>query len=365
MTLRNVITAMGLVAALAWAGCEGRRIKTPAAQPGALAQENWSAEQVPAAHVVRRDYLLREGDQLEIAYNVGNGQGGPARFGIDDVVTIRFPFEWPLNQTKKVRSDGTLRMALVGAVPASGRTIDEVQDDLTRRYSEYIKNPIVAVSIKESKGKIARLKEVTKVASRGQSLPITVMSDGTVSLPCISGTRAAGRTLAELRGDLNDAYQSLGLDEVKVTVNIGSILPIRVHVLGEVRIPGTLLNRGGEAVKPAEITLLQAIAQAGGYIPGKVDLSKVMLIRHRNLPRPQAAIINLNRLLDNRKRRQLTSEPVLADSSKPCHDVWLEDGDIIYVPTTKVAKRSDYIDYVWTHGIRTAGDFSGSAGDGE
>ena len=362
MTFRNVSVVVVLVAALAWTGCEIRRIGTPAARPGALAQENWSAEQVPAAHVVRRDYRLREGDRLEVAYDVGNRQAGSARLGIDDVLSIRFPFERPLNQTKKVRSDGTLRMALVGPVPAAGRTIDEVQDDLTRRYSEYIKNPIVTVSINESNEKAARLKEVTEVASRGQGLPITITSEGTISLPCVSEIRAAGRTLAELRGDLNDAYRSLGLDEVEVTVNIRSILPIRVHVLGEVRTPGTLLNRSGEAAKPAEITLLQAIAQAGGYIPGRVNLSKVMLIRHRNLPRPQAAIINLNRLLENRNRRELTSEPVLADSSKPRHDVWLEDGDIIYVPTTKAAKRPDYVDYVWTHGIRAAGDFAGSDG---
>ncbi|MBL7133393.1 MAG: polysaccharide biosynthesis/export family protein [Phycisphaerae bacterium] len=363
MALRDVSIAVALAAVLASAGCAPKAAQAPAAMGGTFLQENWSSQELPAAKVVRRSYRLREGDSLEIIYHVRGKQGEISRLSLEDVVTIRFPFNPSLNQSEKVRSDGALHLALVGAVPVLDRTVEEVQDDLTRRYCQHIKNPIVTVSFKESKRKIADLTEAIKNAAGSQSRTVTVSPDGSIPLPFISDIRAAGKTLAELRKDLNDGYRGVGLEELEVTVNIQMISPIRVYVLGEVRIPGTLLSRSGAVAMPAEITLLQAIAQAGGYIPRRAELSKVVLIRRRNLPRPQAAIVDLYQLLANRKRRDLLSGPMLADSSRGRYDVWLEDGDIVYVPTTKVAKRADYIDYVWTRSISAMGGFSSSAGN--
>ena len=48
--------------------------------------------------------------------------------------------------------------------------------------------------------------------------------------------------------------------------------------------------------------------------------------------------------------------------SKYRYDIWLEDGDIVYVPTSDIAKRADYIEYVWTRGIRAVGGFTSTAG---
>ncbi|MEE8386200.1 MAG: hypothetical protein V3S01_09800, partial [Dehalococcoidia bacterium] len=120
----------------------------------------------------------------------------------------------------------------------------------------------------------------------------------------------------------------------------------------------TLRNQSDAVDMSAEISMLQAIAQAGGYIPGRADLSKVTLIRRHNLPHPQAAIVDLHKMLANRKRRGLLGAAMLADSSRYRYDVWLADGDIIYVPTTKTAKRSDYLDYAWTSSVRAVGGFA-------
>jgi hypothetical protein len=83
-----------------------------------------------------------------------------------------------------------------------------------------------------------------------------------------------------------------------------------------------------------------------------------MLIRRHNLPQPQAAIVDLGKLLENHKRGGMLGAEILADSSRDRYDVWLADGDIIYVPTTKTAKRADYLDYVWTSSIRAVGGFA-------
>jgi len=171
---------------------------------------------------------------------------------------------------------------------------------------------------------------------------------------------AAGQTVGELHKSLNQAYMEIGLEELEVTVNLQTISPIRVYVFGEVRIPGALLNRTGALTTSTGITLLQAIAQSGSYIPGRAELSKVMLIRRGALPGPQAAIVNVYQLLENRSKA--INQPVVADSSKSRYDIWLEDGDIVYVPTSEIARRADYIEYVWTRGIRSVGGFTSSAG---
>jgi len=53
-------------------------------------------------------------------------------------------------------------------------------------------------------------------------------------------TLAGGKSIGELHRDLNAAYRDIGLDELEVTVNLQTIAPVRVYVLGEVRIPGAL-----------------------------------------------------------------------------------------------------------------------------
>jgi hypothetical protein len=73
-------------------------------------------------------------------------------------------------------------------------------------------------------------------------------------------------------------------------------------------------------------------------------------MRRRNLPKPEITVINVFQLLNNQIKAG--GKPVVADSSKYRYDIWLEDGDVIYVPTSEIAKRADYIDLVWTRGIR-------------
>jgi len=196
------------------------------------------------------------------------------------------------------------------------------------------------------------LREAIRTAPRGQSRLVPVAPDGRISLPFILDISAAGKTLGELHRMLNDAYQAVGLPELEVTVNLQTIEPLRVYVFGEVRNPGIVQDqiRVGATAGQQEITLLQAIAQAGGYLNARAELSQVVLIRRRNLPVPQAAVVNVYQMLQNRTR--VSGESVKVDSLPYRHDIYLEDGDIVYVPTTEIARRADYIEYVWVRGIR-------------
>ena len=338
-----------IVAAAVLAGCAPEE-KAPKVPPEFL-QKGWGMQETPVGHILRREYRLREGDALEVIYHVRYRETEAYKIKIQDIMLIRFPHEPSLNQTEQVHSDGNLHLDLVGSVKAFDRTIKDVRKELVLRYGKFLKDPAITVSFKESNVKIRELKDAIRTSPRGQSRLVPITPDGTISLPFIVNTRAAGRTIGELHEVLNEAYQEIGLDELEVTVNVQSVAPLRVFVFGEVAKPGPVVNiekTGASAI--SEITLLQAIAQAGGYLPGRAELSMVTLMRRRHLARPGIAVINVYQLLENRQRS--FGKPVVADASKYRYDMWLEDGDVVYVPTSDIAKRADYIDLVWTKGIR-------------
>jgi len=353
-------TALGAMLAVSFlsAGCEGQP-KAPQLLPAEMTARHPYEQEAPPAQIIRRDYRLREGDSLEIIYHVRHQRNVEYRIKLEDVIVIRFPFNADLNQTEQVQSDGTLHLDLLEeSVYVFDRTIGEVQKDLRQRYAKYIKDPVLTVSFKQSNVKIAELKEAIKTAPRGQSRLVPIAPDGMISLPFIADIRVAGLTVGEVHRQLNEAYRQIGLEELEVTVNIQDVSPMRVYVLGEVRIPGQLLDRTGFVASKTELTLMQAIAQAGGYMPPRAELSKVMLIRRRHLRQPQIAIINLHQLLEN---QAILARGAVAESNNLRYDIWLEDGDVIYVPTSEIARRADYVEYVWTRGIRAVGGFTSSA----
>jgi protein involved in polysaccharide export with SLBB domain len=70
-------------------------------------------------------YLLGPGDQLDISI-----------IGIPD-----------LERNRIVLPDGTILLPLIGAVPAAGRTLVELEQDVTRRLSYYLVEPVVEVNL--------------------------------------------------------------------------------------------------------------------------------------------------------------------------------------------------------------------------
>jgi polysaccharide export outer membrane protein len=324
--------------------------------PAQFLNKYWSPQEAPVARIIRRQYRLREGDSLEVIYHVRHQMNEIYKIKVQDIIILRFPYQRSLDQVEQVHSDGRLHLDLIGPVKAYGRTIDELHADIKQRYASFLKNPAVTVSFKESNVKIRELKEAIITSPRGQSRLVPITPDGTMSLPFIVNIRAAGRTASELHDALNRAYQDIGLSEIEVTVNVQSVAPLRVFVFGEVSKPGAVLNEPELSTSISEMSLLQAIAQSGGYRPGRAELSMVALMRRRHLAKPEIALVNVFQLLENREKA--CGKPVVADSSKYRYDIWLEDGDVIYVPTSEIAKRADYIDLVWTRGIRAVTDHS-------
>jgi polysaccharide export outer membrane protein len=55
-----------------------------------------------------------------------------------------------LSQTLQVRPDGKITLPLVGDLPASGRTSNELRDTISASLKEYIANPVVTVIVTET-----------------------------------------------------------------------------------------------------------------------------------------------------------------------------------------------------------------------
>ncbi len=344
-----IVAVIGLAG---FSGCKEKEVESEK-YPEQFLRKDWPVEKSGNTTKVRRGYRIRSGDKVEIIYNVKTmTDTKDYRLKIRDIISVRFPYAPNLDQIGvEVQSDGTVNLLLIDQIKAFDKTIPELQDMLLKEYAKYIKDPVLTVSFKESKRDIFDLRDAITTAPRGQSRLVPVAPDGTIALPLIGTVLAGGRTIDELHEVINEAYHSdpVRLEELEVTVNLETISPLRVYVMGEVHSPGLVFNTLGAAPNVTEMSLLMAVAQAGSYKPARAELSKVLLIRRRNLAYPQTLIVNLRKLLE--PTLESGSGKVANATAAFRRDIWLEDGDIVYVPTKKLAERADYIEYVWTRGI--------------
>ncbi|NQS99491.1 MAG: polysaccharide biosynthesis/export family protein [Candidatus Omnitrophica bacterium] len=123
--------------------------------------------------------------------------------GEEDVLNIS-AWGWPdLTTEVIVRPDGKISFPLVGDLQASGQSLTELDNDLTERLKEYIKDPQVSVMIKEFGGrKVIVLGEVNypgvyKTSGKNTVMEVIARSGGFTDA-------AVRNSIILIRGDLND-----------------------------------------------------------------------------------------------------------------------------------------------------------------
>lgn len=67
-----------------------------------------------------------------------------------DVVKLTFFGNPELNQSQRVRADGTISLPLIGQVRAVGKNIGEFQDELSNKYKPHLANTEVLISLESS-----------------------------------------------------------------------------------------------------------------------------------------------------------------------------------------------------------------------
>ncbi|HSQ01050.1 MAG TPA: polysaccharide biosynthesis/export family protein [Candidatus Dormibacteraeota bacterium] len=141
---------------------------------------------------------------------------------------------------------------------------------------------------------------------------VIVRPDGKISLQLIGEIQAAGIEPGTLQAHIEDAYRG-ELAAPRVVVMVRE-LGARVYVGGEVGKPGVV-------PLTANLTLVQAIQEAGGLL-SSAHLSQVVLIRRDANGNPVGHAIDVR--------------PVIG-GTQPAEDVPLQPFDIAYVPPSKIA----------------------------
>jgi polysaccharide export outer membrane protein len=283
------------------------------------------------------DYILGPGDQIEtriVGYEV---------------------FDWSLTN-RFVLSDGNIHLPFVGTIPAAGKTLTELESELTRQLSQYIKFPLVNISLTRLRpvivnvaGEVYRPGPV-QLGSLTQS-ETSISSGGAVSTSTTTPNLAAALTAAGgiqrtadiryiriTRRSSNGSHQEFTVDlwqaiqgntdpgvlvlfdgdtvfvpEAVATANLdqrllssSSIAPafVRVRVIGEVRNPGEVQLQPNSSVS-------SAIAAAGGPDSLTAQLSDVKLIRLLPSGQIDEQTLDLASLVD---------------------DYQIQDGDVVLVP---------------------------------
>jgi polysaccharide biosynthesis/export protein PslD len=148
--------------------------------------------------------------------------------------------------------------------------------------------------------------------------PVTVQSDGRVSLLLVGTVTAAGKTMEQVGQELTGRYSKF-LENADVTVTLSGSAALAVYVGGEVGKPSVVPIKGA-------LSLLQSVTAAGGFNK-TANKEQVLIVRQAN---------------DGHFRTfQVNADDVLRNESP---EIYLKQHDIVYVPQTAIAQADQFVD---------------------
>lgn len=217
--------------------------------------------------------------QAEVRERYARAAGGQQRreylLQANDEIDIKFPYQPAFNEQLRVRPDGKIQMQLIGTVQAEGLSPEALRDELRKRYAQHLRVPELSVILRSASSQM-------------------VQTDA-----------GPGRA---------------GLSRLEPVVMVRAFQSPQVFVTGEAARPGMLPHLPG-------MTLMQALAQAGGHLP-TADVSQLVVVRRG--AGGQAEVI----------RPQLSSRYL----SAPDRDVVLQPFDIVLLPPSRIAELGQRLD---------------------
>ncbi len=189
----------------------------------------------------------------------------------------------------RVSHEGVVVVPLVGEVNVKGKTIAQVQEELSKRYTKYIRNPQVGVMVTEYRQRASVMGAVQKPGVFELSGPKTV-----IDMLALAGgvTERAGNQVHVYRQDEKGERQTLIVDLMMLANNTG-VIADNTQAVNMVVQAGDVVNVpqsgmffvDGAVGKPGSYplgrnyTLSQALATAGGAIMDLADYSAVTINR--------------------------------------------------------------------------------------
>jgi polysaccharide export outer membrane protein len=199
--------------------------------------------------------------------------------GVEDVLAISVWDNKDLDRVVFVRPDGKISLPLLGEIQAGGLTVAQLAALLSEQYSRTIKGAQVSIDVQQIKSR-----PIYFVGGVGKSGPLQLTQDITLfQAISLAGGVAPGADLEKafvLRGDQIISVDFVKLiqkgdisQNIKVQPGDTIVVPVAevVYVQGEVKAPGSVkFSR--------DLTILKALAQAGGFTP-LANSKKVSLLR--------------------------------------------------------------------------------------
>lgn len=245
------------------------------------------------------------------------------KIGAKDLLEITV-FNLPeLSQTVRVSEDGSVTFSLLGKVEVVGLTAQELEKKLASLLDQqYTKNARVTVFIREFQkiaiiGAVARpgtyelVGPTTLVQAIAQAGGLTAQAMNELIVYRYGKDGKQARIIIKLEDLMINGVQELNIElQPKDVVNIPVDQIQNVFVYGEVRTPGAI-----PYLNSKRITLLQAIAQAGGPTEWAKKSSVIIKRKDKKTGKEMKIPINLKRMLNGK-----------------IADIVLEEGDVVIVP---------------------------------
>jgi len=280
-------------------------------------------EVLESLHRVQSAQRLRVGDTLEVMYHVRERPTAARyRLGVGDRLAVTFGDESGLDFVAGIQPDGWITLPDTDDVRVVGLTVAEVNRLVSRRYADLLVDPRVSVRLEEWTNDAERLAEDIDSFAVGRAKQVTVLRDGTITLPFLRPIMAQGHAIGDMRDRIRAAYDALGLD-LDISVLMSDAVGDRIFVFGAVETPGVLtIDR--------PMTTLMAVAQSGGPSDDG-SLSDVRVFYVDGTGTPRLRKVNLHNVL-----MDLALE----------EDLVLPDNAIVYVPPTVLAQTGKALDLI-------------------
>lgn len=219
----------------------------------------------------------------------------------------------------RVDGSGNIYLPVVGKIPLAGLTVAQAESKLMEIYRPFIKDPWIVVEITDYKSQPVYLTGQFKN-------PGVVYLDRPINLLQGIALGAGLDANADLRGArlirnnkivTVDIYNLLR--EGAITQNIwlraGDIIYIPDNKLQNVFVLGAVKKPGPVPIPHNQLSLLQAIAAAGGYNDSGYQEKRVRIIRSLSTTRGELLVVDTDKMLRGE------ALPFI-----------MQEGDIVYVP---------------------------------
>lgn len=152
---------------------------------------------------------------------------------------------------------------------------------------------------------------------------LIVRPDGRISLPYVGDQMAAGITPMTLDSLLTKRFSDI-LREPSISVIVKESAPRKVFVMGQVKTPGAYTI-------DTEVSMLQAVTLAGGFLHGALR-NHTVLIRRQGVSNIVGIEVDLAAVMNG---------------SHMANDIRLRNYDIVYVPEHPIYSAADFMSQVY------------------